>query len=324
MERRTFLAGTGAVLLSAPLAAEAQQAGKVPRIGFLANVRSPATEGFQQGLREFGYIEGQNIIVEWRFAEGRFERLPELAEELVLLKVDIIVAPNPFYVEPARRATKSIPIVFALVPDPVGAGFVQSLARPGGNITGLSSVSDELAGKRLELLKEAVPRVNRVAFLADSRVPGVALRETEIAAHALGVQLDVFRIQDARSVKEMDNVFESMAMKGARAVIEGSSPAFYAQRREIAALALKNRLPLMSAWVESPEAGGFMSYSASYPDLMRRSAVYVDKILKGAKPADLPVEQPTRFELVINLKTAKALGLTIPPPLLLRVDQVIE
>ncbi|PYN44183.1 MAG: hypothetical protein DME00_25415 [Candidatus Rokuibacteriota bacterium] len=330
ISRRRFI--TGVVLAVTHLGAtasaqeyKAQQAGKVPRIGFLANVRSPATEGFQQGLRELGYVEGQNIIVEWRFAEGQVERLPGLAAELVRLQVDIIVAPNPFYVEPARHATKTIPIVFALVSDPVGAGFVQSLARPGGNITGLSNISNELAAKRLELLKEALPRVNRVAFLTDSRVLGATpFRETEIAARALQVQLEVFTVRDARDAKEMDNAFDSMAKRGARGVIESGTPAFYAQRREIAALALKNRLPLMSAWGESPEAGGFMSYSASLPDLMRRSVAYVDKILKGAKPGDLPVEQPTKFELVINLKTAKALGLTIPLSVLGRADHVIE
>jgi len=325
MNRRTFLCGLTLGMLSVPLAAEARQSGKVPRIGFLANVRSPATEGFQQGLREFGYVEGQNIIVEWRFAEGQVERLPGLAAELVRLQVDIIVAPNPFYVEPARHATKTIPIVFALVSDPVGAGFVQSLARPGGNITGLSNISNELAAKRLELLKEALPRANRIAFLTDSRVPGATpFRETEIAARALQVQLEVFTVRDARDAKEMGNAFDSMAKSGARGVIESGTPAFYAQRREIAALALKNRLPLMSAWGESPGAGGFMSYSASLPDLMRRSVAYIDKILKGAKPADLPVEQPTKFELVINLKTAKALGITMPQTLLLRADQVIQ
>jgi len=271
----------------APLATEAQQSGKVPRIGFLANVRSPATEGFQQGLRELGYVEGQNIIVEWRFAEGQVERLPGLAAELVRLQVDIIVAPNPFYVEP--------------------------------------DISNELAAKRLELLKEALPRVNRVAFLTDSRVIEASpFRETEIAARALHVQLEVFTVRDAPDAKEMGNAFDGMAKRGALGVIESGTPAFYAQRREIAALALKNRLPLMSAWGESPEAGGFKSYSASLPDLMRRSVAYVDKILKGAKPADLPVQQPTKFELVINLKTAKALGLTIPQSILQRADQVIE
>jgi putative tryptophan/tyrosine transport system substrate-binding protein len=276
-----------AILTLAPLSAEAQQSGKVPRIGFLANVRSPATEGFQQGLRELGYVEGQNIIVEWRFAEGRVECLPGLAAELVRLQVDIIVAPNPFYVEP--------------------------------------DISNELAAERLELLKEALPRVNRVAFPTDSRVlEATPFRETEIAARALQVQLEVFTVRDARDAKEMGNAFDSMAKRGARGVIESGTPAFYAQRREIAALALKNRLPLMSAWGESPEAGGFMSYSASLPDLMRRSVAYVDKILKGAKPADLPVQQPTKFELVINLKTAKALGLTIPQSILQRADQVIE
>ena len=309
------------VLLAAPFAAEAQPAVKVPRIGFLANVRSPGTEAFQKGLRELGYVEGQNIIVEWRLAEGRFERLPEFAAELVRLKVDVIYAPADPYVEVARKATTTIPIVFAVVADPVGRGFVQSLARPGGNITGLSNVSRELAGKRLELLKETVAGVSRIGVLTNPATSALTWPETEAAARALGVQL---LVQEAREVGDLEGAFAAMKRGGVAAVIKLPDAMFYAQRRRIADLALKHRLPVMSAFRDFVEAGGLMAYGADIGDLIRRSATYVDKILKGAKPADLPVEQPTKFELVINTKTAKAIGLTVPPSLLFRADHVIE
>jgi len=294
---------------------------KVPRIGFLANVRSPGTEAFQKGLRELGYVEGQNIIVEWRLAEGRFERLPEFAAELVRLKVDVIYAPADPYVEVARKATTTIPIVFAVVADPVGRGFVQSLARPGGNITGLTNVSRELAGKRLELLKETVAGVSRIGVLTNPATSALTWPETEAAARALGVQL---LVQEAREVGDLEGAFAAMKRGGVAAVIKLPDAMFYAQRRRIADLALKHRLPVMSAFRDFVEAGGLMAYGADIGDLIRRSATYVDKILKGAKPADLPVEQPTKFELVINTKTAKAIGLTVPPSLLFRADHVIE
>ena len=309
------------VLLAAPFAAEAQPAVKVPRIGFLANVRSPGTEAFQKGLRELGYVEGQNIIVEWRLAEGRFERLPEFAAELVRLKVDVIYAPADPYVEVARKATTTIPIVFAVVADPVGRGFVQSLARPGGNITGLTNVSRELAGKRLELLKETVAGVSRIGVLTNPATSALTWPETEAAARALGVQL---LVQEAREVGDLEGAFAAMKRGGVAAVIKLPDAMFYAQRRRIADLALKHRLPVMSAFRDFVEAGGLMAYGADIGDLIRRSATYVDKILKGAKPADLPVEQPTKFELVINTKTAKAIGLTVPLSLLFRADHVIE
>ena len=309
------------VLLAAPFAAEAQPAVKVPRIGFLANVRSPGTEAFQKGLRELGYVEGQNIIVEWRLAEGRFERLPEFAAELVRLKVDVIYAPADPYVEVARKATTTIPIVFAVVADPVGRGFVQSLARPGGNITGLTNVSRELAGKRLELLKETVAGVSRIGVLTNPATSALTWPETEAAARALGVQL---LVQEAREVGDLEGAFAAMKRGGVAAVIKLPDAMFYAQRRRIADLALKHRLPVMSAFRDFVEAGGLMAYGADIGDLIRRSATYVDKILKGAKPADLPVEQPTKFELVVNMRTAKAIGLTVPPSLLFRADHVIE
>jgi ABC-type uncharacterized transport system substrate-binding protein len=323
MKRPVFLL-LSLALLVAPLAAKAQPAAKAPRIGFLANVRSPGTEAFQKGLQELGYVERQNIFVEWRLAEGRLERLSELAAELVRLKVDVIVAPADPYVEVARKATTTIPIVFALAADPVGRGFVQSLARPGGNITGLSNVSGELAAKRLELLKETVAGVSRIGVLARSssavhRHPDWP--ETEAAARALGVQLNV---QEVRDVDDLEGAFVAMKRAGVAAVIEISNPMFYAQRRGIADLALKHQLAVMSAFREVVEAGGLMAYGADPRDLMRRSATYVDKILKGAKPADLPVQQPSKFELVINVKTAQALGLTIPQSVLMRADDVIQ
>ncbi|KRT75196.1 MAG: hypothetical protein XU13_C0004G0075 [Candidatus Rokubacteria bacterium CSP1-6] len=313
-------------ILVTPIAADAQQPGKIPRIGVLASIRSPATEGFERGLRELGYVEGKNILIEWRLVQGKFERLPEFAADLVRLKVDVIVAPATPYVLAARNATATIPIVFALVADPVAAGFVASLARPGGNITGLSNIGGELNAKRLELLKEAVPKVRQVGVLTNPAGAGFplaeVLKELEVAARLLGVQLQV---QYARAPSEIDGAFAAMSREGARAVIVVSgSPMFYAERTRLATLALKAGLPTMSEFPESVEAGGLMSYAANTPDLMRRSAHYVDKILKGAKPADLPVEQPTKFELVINLKTAKAIGLTIPQSVLLRADELIQ
>ena len=313
-------------ILVTPIAADAQQPGKIPRIGVLASIRSPATEGFERGLRELGYVEGKNILIEWRLVQGKFERLPEFAADLVRLKVDVIVAPATPYVLAARNATATIPIVFALVADPVAAGFVASLARPGGNITGLSNIGGELNAKRLELLKEAVPKVRKVGVLTNPAGAGFplaeVLKELEVAARSLGVQLQV---QYAREPHEMDGAFAAMSRAGATAVIVVSaSPIFYAERARIATLALKAGLPTMSEFPESVVAGGLMSYAANTPDLMRRSAYYVDKILRGTKPADLPVEQPTRFELVINLKTAKAIGLTIPQSFLLRADEIIQ
>jgi putative ABC transport system substrate-binding protein len=324
MKRRAFVTGSVG-LLAAPLATEAQRPARIPRIGFLANVRSPGTEAFQKGLHELGYVEGQNIIVEWRLAEGRFQRLPEFAAELVRLKVDVIVAPAPPYVQAVQKATTTIPIVFALVPDPVKTGLVASLARPGGNMTGLANNPVELQGKRVELLKEAVPGLARVAILTatpaiqtggDDEVP-----EVERAAAALGIQPDVVTV--ARP-EELDQAFTLMRAKRIGAVVEMSRPMIYAHRQRIADLAVQTRLPMMCSAREYAEAGCLLYYGASFTDILRRSAHYVDKILKGAKPADLPVEQPAKFEFVINLKTAKALGLTIPPLVLARADEIIQ
>jgi putative tryptophan/tyrosine transport system substrate-binding protein len=327
IDRRTFLACTGAVLLAAPVAAEAQQAGKVPRIGFLTTPSSTAAayylEAFREGLRELGYVEGKTIAIEYRFAEGRAERLPALAAELVRLKVDVIVTGGPPAPEEAKQATSTIPIVFAVAGDPVGEGLVASLARPGGNITGLASIAAEVVGKQLELLKEVVPKVSRVAVLLNpshSAHPLMA-RQAEGAARALGVQLHILQ---AGSPAEIDAAFAAMRSQRVGGVLVLRGSLFLAQRTQIAALAAKSRLPAVYGTREEAEAGGLMAYGASLPLLYRRAATYVDRILKGAKPGDLPVEQPTIFELVINLKTAKVLGLTIPQSLLARADKVIQ
>jgi len=326
MDRRAFLAGTGAAFLTAPFVAEAQQPAKVPRIGFLTTPSPTAAayylEAFREGLRELGYVEGKTIAIEYRFAEGRPERLPVLAAELVRLKVDVIVTGGPPAPEDAKQATSTIPIVFAVAGDPVGEGLVASLARPGGNITGLASIAAEVVGKQLELLKEVVPKISRVAVLLNpshSAHPLMA-RQAEGAARALGMQLHILQ---AGSPAEIDAAFAAMRSQGVGGVLVLRGSLFLAQRAQIAALAAKSRLPAVYGTREEAEAGGLMAYGASLPLLYRRAATYVDKILKGAKPADLPVEQPTKFELIINLKTAKALGLTISPSLRQRADELI-
>ena len=314
-------------LLAAPLVAEAQQAGKVPRIGYLgANPPSANVariEAFRQGLRELGYVEGENIIIEWRSAEGALDHLPALAAELVRLKVDVIVTGGSPTTRAAKDATATIPIVMAQDGDPVGNGFVASLARPGGNITGLSSLFSELSGKRLELLKEIIPRLSHVAVLGTSTNPANApqLRETELAAGVVGVKLQYLDVLDP---KDIETAFRAASNARADAVLVLVSVVFNSQRKQMADLAVKSRLPAIYGQQEFVEAGGLMTYNVSTADLWRRSATYVDKILKGRKPADLPVEQPTKFELIINLTAAKQIGLTIPPSLLARADQVIE
>jgi putative ABC transport system substrate-binding protein len=309
-----------------PLAVEAQPAGKIARIAFLSTTSSPdspTTAAFRQGLKELGYVEGQNIIIEWRWGGGRTEKFPAFASEVVRLNVDVIVAANDAAGRAAQQATKRIPIVIAVIADPVGSGFVDTLARPGGNITGLSMQAPELAAKRLQLLKEAVPHMSRLAVLADTNDLGhqQAATEVEAAARTSGVQL---RLHPVSSRGELNGVFTTMVKEGAEAVFQVGGTMLYANRAELGDLALKSRLPMMCGPRETMHAGCLISYSASLSDRFRRAAHFVDKILKGTKPADLPVEQPTRVALVINLKTAKALGLTIPPSLLLRADQVIE
>jgi ABC-type uncharacterized transport system substrate-binding protein len=328
MDRRAFLAGA-ACLLAAPRPAGAQQAAKVHRLGLLGGSppNSPgarrAWEGFFQGMRELGYVEGQNILVEGRWYGDRADRLPALAAELVRLKVDVIVAGAPPAPEAAQRATSTIPIVIAIHFDPVGSGLAVSLASPGKNVTGLSTLAPELVGKRLELLKEAVPGISRAAVLWNPTVTTQALelREAEVAARSLKVQLHVLEV---RAPSDFAGAFSAMTKERARGVLILTSSMFYAERTRIAELAARSRVPAIYGPREYAEAGGFMTYGINLGESFRRAATYVDRILKGARPGDLPIEQPTKFELVINLKTAKALGLTIPPALLLRADQVIE
>jgi ABC-type uncharacterized transport system substrate-binding protein len=327
MDRRVFFAGAAA-LLAAPFAAEAQQAGKVYRVGILTNKASDPAEArlwqiFRSGLRERGWIEGQNILIEFRTAEGNTARLPELVADLVRLKVDLIVARASIFVQPAKEATSSIPIVFLNHADPVGTGHVASLARPGGNITGLAILMTDLAPKGLELLISAVPMAKRIAVLWNPDTPShaPALKAVEEAGRMLRVQLQPV---GARTRAELEGAFAAMARARAQAVLVLGAAIFLAERQRVAELAIKHRLPMMSMLKDVVEAGGLVSYSANWDDLYRRGAIYVDKILKGAKPADLPVEQATKFELVINLKTARALGLTIPPSVLGRADEVIQ
>ena len=328
MKRRAFLAGTGAALLASPLAAETQPR-KVPRVGYLSPGspsdpgRQRRFEAFRQGLRELGYVEGQDIVIESRWAEGKYERYPALAADLVRLKVDVIVAVGGRASQDAQQATRTIPIVMSVTIDPLGTGLVASLARPGGNVTGLSLMASEVVGKQLELLKEVVPKVSRVALLWNPANPGSApqLREAEASARVLGVRLQTL---EARVPQEIDSAFAAMTKERAGALVVLTDAIFMNQRRQIAELAAAGRLPAVYGVREHAEAGGLIVYSANFLDLERRAAIYVDKILKGAKPADLPVEQSTKFELVINLKTAKTLGLTIPRSLLQRADEVIQ
>jgi putative tryptophan/tyrosine transport system substrate-binding protein len=327
MSKRNFVFALGAIFLTVGFRVEAQQPTKVPRIGFLS-LNSPAAlavriEAFQQGLRELGYEEGKNIVIEWRSGEGKSERVRAHAAELVRLKVNIIVTSGPSATRPAKEATSTIPIVMAFDTDPVANGFVASLARPGGNITGLSILAPELSGKRLELLKEIVPKLSRVAVLGNSTFPGNAqmLRETELAADAFRVKVQYL---DVLAAKDIETAFRSAIRGRAEAVLVMGSGVLSSQQKQIADLAIKSRLPASYLQTEYVEAGGLMSYGASLTDLARRAAVYVDKILKGAKPVDLPVEQPMKFELVINLKAAKQIGLTIPPNVLARADRVIK
>jgi putative ABC transport system substrate-binding protein len=317
------------VLVAAPLAAEAQPAAKVARIGFLSPnlaANPHLQEAFRQGLHDLGYVEGRNLVIEYRDAKGKAERLPALAAELGALKVDVIVAGSTIAALAAKQAIRTLPIVFAAAGDPVKSGLVPSLARQGGNVTGLSLLAPELVGKRLELLKQAVPEVSRVAGLWEPGAFGEGtdedtLKGADVAARALGVRL---QFVEARGPADFDRAFSDMTKVRAEALTVLPSGMFIGQRRRLVDLAAKNRLPAVYQSRESVDAGGLMSYGPNFADLFRRAATYVDKILKGAKPADLPIEQPTKFELVINLKTAQALGLTIPPSVLGRADEIIQ
>jgi putative ABC transport system substrate-binding protein len=315
-------------LLVMPLATDAQQPAKVPRIGWLMGAHRESAEhlvqAFLRGLRDLGWVEGENIVIEWRSAEGKFERLPHLAAELVRLRVDVIVAASPPTAVAAKSATSTIPIVMVVGGEPVELGLVPSLARPGGNITGLAfSTGPEIVGKQLQLLNEAVPKATRVAVLWNPTHPAhpPRLRVAEVAAQALGVQL---RPVAARGPEEFDSAFSAMGRERASALLVLADAMFFQHRTRLAQLAVRSRLSSMYGVKEHVEAGGLMAYGASVSDLFRRAATYVDKILKGAKPGDIPVEQPTRFELIINLRTAKALGLTIPQSILYRADELIR
>jgi putative tryptophan/tyrosine transport system substrate-binding protein len=309
--------------------AEAQVPTKGPRIGYVAanedpNIPGPNVEAFRQGLRDLGYTEGKNIFVEYRYAEGKLDRVPGLVAELVELKVDVLVSGNFATIRAAKQATKTIPIVIVTAQDPVAAGLVDSLARPGGNITGLTRLTRELSGKRLELLKEIVPRISRVGVIWDTNAPGpvIAFKEYETAAQTLKILLLSLEVRGPNP--DFEEAFQAAAKGRANALITIRSLALARYSKRIANLAIKNRLPSMYEGSQYVEDGGLVSYTASEADQFRRAAYYVDKILKGAKPADLPVEQPTKFEFIINLKTAKQIGLTIPQSVLFRADKVIK
>jgi putative ABC transport system substrate-binding protein len=328
VRKKIFYPALGALLFALCPSAQAQQPSKVPVIGRLgassASAEAARREAFRQGLRGLGYLEGKNVLIEWRHAEGKADRLSALADELMRLKVNVIVTGGGNATAAVKRATSTIPIVMAQSGDPVADGFAASLARPGANITGLSSLSPELSGKRLELLKEVIPKLSRVAVFGTSSSPGDApvLNETKLAADALGVNIQYV---DVLSSKDFDFAFRSAAKGRAEAVLWLVSGAVRGNRYpQIAELAVKSRLPAIYSSRQYVLDGGLMSYGVHTPDLNRRAATYVDKILKGAKPADLPVEQPRKFELVINLKTAKQIGLTIPPNVLARADKVIK
>jgi len=330
MTRQFFCVITAIFVASIiPAAAQAQNPTKVPRIGYISGTgtssdQGPYVEALRQGLRDLSYVEGKNFVIEYRGAEGNLDHIPKLVNELVQLKVDVIVAPIPGVIRSAKQATKTIPIVMVTGIDPVTSGWVSSLARPGGNITGIATLAQDLNGKRLELLTEAVPRISRVGVLwtPNDRTATVNFKEYEAAASALKVQLQSFevRLEDP----DIETAFQIAVKTRANALITITTAALFLKQKQIADLAVKHRLPTMfqgSTWVD---AGGLMSYSTNDIDALHRAAKYVDKILKGAKPADLPVEQPTKYEMVINLKTAKQIGLTIPQKVLVRADRVIK
>ena len=324
MKKKITVFVLGAMFLALCSSAEAQQPAKIRRIGVLRgdSQQNPPVETFQQAMRDLGYEEGKNIIIEYRYAEGKVDRLPNLAEELVRLNGEVIWAAGPA-VPHARNATKTIPIVITNVGDPVASGPVASVARPGGQITGLSTLAPELSGKRLELLTEAIPKLSRVAFFGNSNAPGnpQVLKETEVAAGTFGLQIQYLEVQ---TPKEIEPAFQAASKGRAQALLVFRNPLTAIHHARIAELAVKRRLPTIYADREFVEAGGLMSYGADYNFMYRRVATYVDKILKGTNPADLPVEGPTKFELIINLKTAKQIGLTIPPNVLARADRVIR
>jgi putative tryptophan/tyrosine transport system substrate-binding protein len=327
MKRKITVLTLCAMLLALSFPVEAQQARKIPRIGFLsagsADSMSGRVEAFRRGLREHGYTEGQNIVVEYRYAEDKLDRLREFAEELAQLKVDVIVTGGPIATRPAKETAGTIPIVLAYEADPVRTGLVASLARPGGNITGLTSNAEELNGKRLELLKETIPKLSRVAALRNPGMLGTAeaLRDAELAAQSLGLKIQALEI---RGPNDLDGIFQAAKKGSAGALMTIGDPVAFMHRKRVADLAIKNRLATIHGQIPFAEAGGLMVYGPNDADMYRRAATFVDKILKGTKPADLPVERPVKFDLIINLKTAKQIGLTVPPNVLARADRVIK
>jgi putative ABC transport system substrate-binding protein len=327
MKAKLFVASLCAAIAALCSSAEAQQPHKIPRVGYLqappASAVATRTEAFRQGLRELGYFEGKNIAVEWRFGDGIPKRVPEIVAEFLRLKVDVIVTGGSFATGAAKEATSTIPIVMTQDSDPVGNGYVASLARPGGNVTGLSTLAPELSGKQLEFLKETLPKLSRLALLGSSNRSGNAqsVKETEHASGALRVKVQYV---DVLTPEDIETAFRAASKQGAEAMLVLTGPIVTSHHKEIIRLASKNRLPAIYDRAEFVADGGLMTYSVSSTDLFRRAAYYVDKILKGAKPADLPVEQPTKFELVINLKAAKQIGLTIPPNVLARADRIIK
>ncbi len=321
MDRREFLGTLGIGILIAPVTASAQQAGRIYRVGVLGAIDSPPWEAFRQGLRDLGYIEGRNLSLVQRFSGGRNERLRELAADLVGLQVDVIMTAGSEAPQAARTVTGSIPIVMGAANDPVGVGLIATFAHPGGNVTGLSfDITQQEGAKRLDLLKELAPKASRIAYLPGS-TGETALAGARLGARSLGVQL---RIHEVRTSDDLDRMFAAVMRERPDALLVSATPGAMVHRTQIIDLATRSRLPAMYGFREPVEAGGLISYGPSLPDMLRRAATFVDRILRGAKPGDLPVEQPTKFELVINLKTAKALGLTIPPSVLLRADQIIE
>jgi putative ABC transport system substrate-binding protein len=325
MSKKICYFALGALLLALGIPAEAQQPKKIPRIGVLRPglAAAPNYEAFRQGIRDLGYVEGQNVLLELRDGEGKAERLPDLAAELVRLKVNVIVTSSTPAIQAVKQATTTIPIVMAFSGDPVGTGLVASLAKPGGNITGLSDIGPEISGKQLELLKEAFPTVSRVGFFLNpsNQSNRLRLKAAEATAGELKVQIQALEVQSAN---DLEKAFSTISNAQAQALMTVRDPAINVNQKRIVEFAAENRLPTMHMDKEPVEAGGLMSYGPDVPDLFRRAATYVDKILKGAKPANLPVERPIKFEFVINLKTAKQIGLTIPPNVLARADRVIK
>lgn len=327
--RRKLLVALGVSALAAPFASSAQQQGKVWRVGFLSARSRPVSldsdeyGGFPQGMRELGYVEGKNLVIDWRYAEGKYERLPELVAELVGLKVDVVVAAGSPVISAAQKAGTTVPIVAVNAQDPVGSGFIKSLAHPGGNITGLSSLAVDIGPKHLEMLLAMVPKLSRVAVLVNFDNPSHPATLKNIQAAAQKANAKAFPV-DARTAPEIEKAFSAMPREKAGAVIVARDALFLQQARQIAELAAKNRLPTISGIREHMEAGGLIIYGPNSTDSFRRAATYVDKILKGAKPGDLPVEQPTRFELIVNMKTAKTLGIEFPNSILVQATKVIE